>query len=102
VNEACPDCQHAARSCWAIYRSACPSCRARSAARSLAAFNALHPKGNGQREPLGELADRLLPEVEAQERRRMVVWWWRQDREVFQKQEPSMDSPTHLHSGGAR
>lgn len=81
----CPDCQRAARTCWAMYRSACPSCRARSAARSLAAFNALDRRGTGEREPLGEMVARLLPEVEAQERRRMVVWWWRQDREVFQK-----------------
>lgn len=79
----CEDCAKSERSDvhwhWVGYRSNCSGCMARSIARSLHAFHALHPLGNGDKEPLRELTRRILatlPEADA----KALVWrWWRID-----------------------
>lgn len=75
----CTDCATARVRTWAGYRKGCPGCAARMCARSLAAFNALHPKGTGEREPLRELVQRLMPSVAYADARRMVWDWWQID-----------------------
>ena len=47
---ACPDCTASRAGKWCGYRSRCPDCIARAVARSLPAFNALHPRGDRDRE----------------------------------------------------
>lgn len=75
----CPDCQQARVRAWGGYRAKCIWCTARAIARSLAAWDALHIQGNGDRQPLTDLVARLLPNVATDQARRMVLAWWRHD-----------------------
>lgn len=75
----CHDCQQARVKAWGAYRAQCNGCAARAIARSLTAWNALHPAGDGNRQALTEMVARLLPNVAADEARRMVLSWWRED-----------------------
>jgi adenosylmethionine-8-amino-7-oxononanoate aminotransferase len=70
---ACEDCTRATAGIWCGYRGHCHGCIARSIARSLAAFNAWHPKGDGDAQPLRELAVKLLP---TRETRAEIRRWW--------------------------
>ena len=75
----CTDCEQARIHTWGIYQAACIGCTARAIARSLTAWNALHPLGDGNRQALKELVDRLMPQTSTDEARRQVVAWWRHD-----------------------
>jgi hypothetical protein len=77
----CDDCTTARVRTWGIYRADCHGCVARSIARSLTAFNALHPKGTRDVESLRDMVARLLPAVPTAEARRMVSEWWQHDRQ---------------------
>lgn len=66
------------RSCGS-YRTWCDGCMARACARSLAAFNALDPKGSGEQEPLRDLVAQVFP-AEKRKQARADVWaWWQID-----------------------
>lgn len=76
---ACPDCTASRAGQWCGYRSQCPDCIARAVARSLPAFNALHPRGDRDREGLRDAIRRAMPNTDATEARRMVWAWWLHD-----------------------
>jgi hypothetical protein len=48
-------------------------------ARGLAAFNALHPNGTGEREPLREQIERAIPDMPYKEAGTAVWRWWKHD-----------------------
>lgn len=75
----CPDCTRSRAGLWCGYFNGCPDCAARAVARSLPAFNALHPRGTGEREPLRDAIRRAMPNTDATEARRMVWAWWQND-----------------------
>jgi len=76
VAPSCPDCAEAERRhCWCAYTDGCPGCTARAIARGLDAFNALHPNGTGEREPLRELIARLMPGDYTKARHSVWRWW---------------------------
>ena len=78
----CEDCTTARLRTHGGYRPNCPGCIARSAARSLDAWHALHPKGNGDKTALRDQIGRRLSMVPVGEARRMVFEWWTHDREA--------------------
>lgn len=75
----CEDCAHSRAGRWCGYRAACADCAARALSRSLPAFDALHPRGTGAREPLREAIQRAMPHTEYTAARRMVWAWWQHD-----------------------
>lgn len=78
----CEDCALAkAQRWWGGYRMGCAGCSARAIARSLAAFNVLHPQGTGDRGELRALLGRMLPELGPVHAKRAVLGWWRHDHE---------------------
>lgn len=80
--KACQDCTQAkAQRWWGGYSAACTTCSARAIARSLAAFNALHEHGNGNRDDLRDMVARMLPDMGPVEAKRAVMAWWRHDHE---------------------
>ena len=62
-----------------MYTANCDSCAARAIARSMTAWHALHPKGNGSRSALTEMVNQTLAKLDQKEARRMVLEWWRHD-----------------------
>ena len=64
---------------WFVYRRDCPSCTARSIARSPVAHAALS-SSDADRDPLREVVARLLHAEPTAEARKMVGDWWRFDR----------------------
>ena len=78
----CLECDRALSEVWhGIYRSGCMGCTARAAARSYAAFDALHPNGSGDPNALRDLVRRVLPGVPTADARRAVGDWWRRDHQ---------------------
>lgn len=75
----CPDCTTARAGLWCGYRYSCADCCARAVARSLPAFDALHPRGTGERDPLRAAIQRAMPHTEYTAARRMVWAWWLHD-----------------------
>ena len=75
----CTDCTRSRAGLWCGYRTSCADCAARAIARSLPAFNALHPRGDGQRDPLRDVIRRAMPETDPSQARRMVWSWWQHD-----------------------
>lgn len=75
----CDHCTRARSGIWGGYLSTCSECIARALARSLHAFNALHPRGSQEREPLREAIQRALPNIDYAAARRMVWQWWLHD-----------------------
>jgi hypothetical protein len=75
----CRDCTAARTRTWGQYNLTCPSCLARNAARSQAAYDALHPLGTGDRLALRDLIARKMPQVPTADARRMVYEWWQHD-----------------------
>ena len=81
------ECDHCTRSragLWCGYASSCIDCTARAIARSLPAFDAMHPRGTGERDGLREAIQQAMPDTEYTAARRMVWAWWQHDH---QKQE---------------
>lgn len=78
----CPDCTEARIRTWGGYTQSCLGCIARSAARSLDAWHALHEKGSGDKEALREQIARRMPGCAYSEARRMVFDWWQHDQGV--------------------
>jgi hypothetical protein len=64
---------------WRGYSAGCQQCVARAIARSLDAFNALHPNGTKNRGPLRELIERAMRDVAYPDARRAVWVWWLHD-----------------------
>ena len=62
-----------------MYTANCDGCTARAIARSMTAWRALHPKGNGSRADLTEMVNMMLSHLDPKEARRMVLEWWRHD-----------------------
>lgn len=75
----CDDCTRSSAGLWCGYSANCPNCAARALARSLPAFNALHPRGTGERDPLREAIQRAMPHTEYTAARRMAWAWWQHD-----------------------
>lgn len=75
----CTDCTRSRAGLWCGYMPTCQECTARAIARSLPAFNAIHPRGTGERDPLRDLIRRAMPKTKAAEARRMVWDWWQHD-----------------------
>ena len=75
----CDHCDRARAGIWCGYASSCDECVGRALARSLHAFNALHPRGSRDREPLREAIQRALPGIDYATARRMVWQWWLHD-----------------------
>lgn len=85
----CSDCASAKVRRWhGIYKSSCAGCSARAVARSLAAFNALDPKGTGDKEPLRELVQRVLPQMPMAQARSAVWEWWQHDHQRDEEKSP--------------
>lgn len=80
IAAACEDCTRSRAGLWCGYRSTCADCTARVIARSLPAFNALHQRGNGDRQDLRDAISRAMPNTDAAEARRMVWAWWQHDQ----------------------
>lgn len=76
----CPDCTQARAGQWIGYRADCQDCTARAVARSLPAFNALDPRGTGERDELRDLIRQAMPNTVAADARRMVWAWWQHDQ----------------------
>ena len=79
TSAACEDCTRSRAGLWCGYRTNCDDCTARAIARSLSAFNALHERGNGDRQELREAILRAMPNTEYATARRMVWAWWQHD-----------------------
>jgi hypothetical protein len=78
---ACDHCTRARAGVWhGQYDAACEGCCARSLARSLAGFNALHAHGSGDKMALQDLIVRNLPKLPYADARRSVWEWWLSDR----------------------
>ena len=76
----CKDCESAMQlRWWGGYHANCCGCMARAAARTLAAFNAMHPCGTGDKDEFRALIVRMVSGVEYEDARRMVWEWWRRD-----------------------
>ncbi len=75
----CPDCTRSRAGLWCGYNYACPDCCARAVARSLPAFEALHQRGTGERDPLRAAIQRAMPTTDYATARRMVWAWWQHD-----------------------
>lgn len=75
----CDDCTRSRAGLWCGYRSTCQDCAARAIARSLPAFNALHPRGKRDPELLRDAIQRAMPGADCAIARRMVWAWWRRD-----------------------
>lgn len=76
----CEDCAKAAeQTWWGAYRARCAGCSARAVARSLDAFNALHPDGSGDVDRLAELIGRAIPNTPPLLAMQMVLEWWQRD-----------------------
>ena len=75
----CDCCERARAGIWGTGYAACQGCRARSVARSLAAFDALDLAGNGDKEPLRELTARVLRDMPLKAARQAVMDWWAVD-----------------------
>lgn len=75
----CDNCERTRQGLWLGYSAGCPDCAARAIARSLPAFNALHSRGNGQRDDLRDAIKRAMPNTEPTAARRMVWAWWQHD-----------------------
>lgn len=90
MSKPCPACEEAERKLWhGVYMLGCQGCAARAAARCLAAFNALDPKGTGEKEPLRELVQRVLPNMPfAQARAAVWDWWLRDHRRDGEEKRP--------------
>lgn len=87
----CPECAQAKARRWhGIYMANCTGCSARAAARSLAAFNALDPRGNGDKEPLRELVLRVLPKLGMKQAREAVWTWWQIDHAKDEEKSPGL------------
>ena len=67
-----------------MYTANCDSCAARAIARSMTAWHALHPNGNGSRADLTEMVNMMLSHLDPKEARRMVLEWWRHDHQESQ------------------
>lgn len=76
----CEHCTRARAGIWCGYLSTCSECIARTLARSLHAFNALHDRGTGDRDELRQAILRALPGIDYAEACRMVRGWWKADR----------------------
>lgn len=72
----CTDCDKAKAGMWCGYSAGCTECQARSVARCLDAFNALHPKGTGDRDGLRMVIERVMTTVPYPDARRAVWRWW--------------------------
>ena len=83
---ACDNCAKARAGLWCGYAASCPDCVARAIARSLPAFNALHPRGSDDAEQLRATILRALHETEYSTARRMVWAWWQHDH-------PALETP---------
>lgn len=79
TSSSCEDCTRSRAGLWCGYRTNCDDCTARAIARSLSAFNALHERGNGDRQELREAILRAMPNTEYVTARRMVWAWWQHD-----------------------
>jgi hypothetical protein len=75
----CIDCASSRAGLWCGYSAGCTDCTARALARCLPAFNALHRRGTGERDPLREAIQRAMPHAEYTAARRMVWAWWQHD-----------------------
>ena len=76
ATKACECCAKARAGIWGTYHATCRGCRARSVARSLAAFDALDPAGTGDKEPIRELTARVLRDMPLKAARQAVMDWW--------------------------
>jgi hypothetical protein len=76
----CPDCTKARAGVWPLYRSNCHGCVARQIARSQEAWNAMHPAGTLEVEPLSAMVDRMMADVPRDQAADMVREWVRHDR----------------------
>lgn len=77
----CWACDEARTSGSGKYATGCTSCTARGIARSLAAFNALHPRGTGRNKDMVEMVDRMMPDVPTDQAQALVREWWSFDRQ---------------------
>ena len=85
----CQDCTKARAGMWCGYRYSCPDCCARAVARGLPAFNALHPRGTGDRDELRDVITRAMPNTEYAAARRQVWAWWLHDHPDAQAHAPA-------------
>ena len=73
----CPDCTKARAGPWGGYTATCHGCLARLVAVSPQAFNALDPRGSGDRKPLGDLVDRVMEGMSRGDAVRLVREWFK-------------------------
>lgn len=73
----CKDCAQARKGPWGGYLANCHGCQARVIALSQEAFNALDPRGTGDRQPLSELVDRVMEGMPRGDAVRMVREWFK-------------------------
>lgn len=78
----CKDCTAAKAGPWGGYTATCHGCLARLVAVSPQAFNALDPRGSGDRKPLGDLVDQVMEGMPRGDAVRLVREWFRLGREV--------------------
>ncbi len=81
----CSDCDRSRAGLWCGYRYECADCCARAVARSLPAFEALHPRGKRDPDPLRDAIQRAMPTTDYAAARRMVWAWWQHDHPPEQK-----------------
>lgn len=79
TTDTCQDCAKARAGMWCGYSTSCTDCAARAIARSLPAFNALPPRGTGDRDELRDVITRAMPNTEYAAARRQVWAWWLHD-----------------------
>ncbi len=75
----CDNCSRAKSGIWCGYSARCTGCTARALARSMPAFQALHPNGSGDRDDLRDAIQRAMPGTDYATARRMVWDWWLHD-----------------------
>lgn len=73
----CRDCAAAKAGPWGGYTATCHGCLARLVAVSPQAFNALDPRGSGDRKPLGDLVDRVMEGMPRGDAVRLVREWFK-------------------------
>lgn len=73
----CKDCTAAKAGPWGGYTATCFGCLARLVAVSPQAFNALDPRGSGDRQPLSDLVDRVMGGIPRDEAVRLVREWFK-------------------------
>lgn len=77
----CQDCTKARAGIWPLFRSNCHGCAARHVARSIEAWNAMHPAGTGEVEPLSRMVDTMLADIPREQAADMVREWVRIGKE---------------------